>query len=223
MVKVLDTGFVDLVDMMGDDSRVLDAARVSTGASSKGDKADRILLDYLMENEHHTPFEKLVFEFHIKCPIFVARQWFRHRIGSFNEVSARYKEFEFEAYIPEEWRMPGTTNHQGSVAAEFTLEEESHAFEILDYSYQVANNVYHELLNLGVAKELARLVLPMGQYTEFYWTVNFRALMNFMKLRSDSHAQLEIQNYSNTIFKIIEDTGKIPWSISAFKQYILQR
>lgn len=221
MKKVLDLGFLELVDMMGDDHRVLDAARVSTGASSKGLEKDELLIDYLMENEHITPFEKIVFEFHVKCPIFVARQWFRHRIGSFNEASARYKEFEFETYVPDVFRKQSKINTQGSNDKRFTIEEETDIKEQLERFYQESRNVYENLLAYGVARELARLVLPMGQYTEFYWTVNFRSLMNFIKLRTDSHAQWEIQQYANTIFQLIEEINKIPLSLNAFKKFIL--
>lgn len=217
--RVLDHGEVHLVDMMGDDNRVLDAARVSTGASSKGEKQDKGLINYLMENRHHTPFEKIVFEWHIKCPIFVARQWFRHRIGSFNEVSARYKEFQFQTYYPEEWRSPGTNNHQGSVTGELDDGVQAKMNYLLEESYRVAKKNYEELLDMGAAKELARLVLPMGQYTEFYWTVNMRAFMNFISLRDDSHAQWEIRQYAKTMRRMVSDTGKIPWSWGAFETF----
>lgn len=222
-IDVLDNGFVHLVDVMGSDQRVLDAARVSTGASSKGDKKDQGLINYLMKNEHETPFEKLVFEFHIKCPIFVARQWFRHRMGSYNEVSARYKEFKFETYTPSDWRQPGTNNHQGSVPMELSEEDKKHINDTLKIAYTVSRDAYYDLLNKGVAKELARLVLPMGHYTEFYWTVNFRSLMNFIRLRADSHAQLEIQEYANAIMSNLESIEDIKWSVNAFKEFKLSR
>lgn len=217
--KVHDEGFAHLVDMMGDDNRVLDAARVSTGASSKGTTQDRKLIEYLMKNRHHTPFEKIVFEWHIKCPIFVARQWFRHRIGSFNEVSGRYKEFQFEAYVPEEWRAPGATNHQGSVFGMFTDEQQREFFEMLDEAYSKAKHTYFDLLNRGVAKELARLVLPMAQYTEFYWTVNMRSFMNFISLRDDAHAQWEIRQYAKAMREMITRLNRIPLSWGSFEKY----
>jgi len=217
--KVLNHGFVHLVDMMGSDDRVLDAARVSTGASSKGAEQDRKLIEYLMKNRHHTPFEKIVFEWHIKCPIFVARQWFRHRIGSFNEVSGRYKEFQFEAYYPDEWRSPGDTNHQGSVFGVLTDSEDLELTKQLDFAYKTMKETYYNLLELGAAKELARLVLPMGQYTEFYWTVNMRAFMNFISLRDDAHAQWEIQQYAKTMRNMVTKTNRIPLSWGAFEKH----
>ncbi len=218
-LDILDSGFIRLVDMMGNDDRVLDAARVSTGASSKGKKEDAGLINYLMENRHHTPFEKIVFEFHIKCPIFIARQWFRHRIGSFNEMSSRYREFEFEVYMPTTWRGPGTTNHQGSISGVFDKDEELELKYILLKQYTSAQESYRKLLEKGVAKELARLIIPMAQYTEFYWTVNMRSLMNFLSLRDDDHAQFEIREYAKGIKRMIESTNKIPMTLKAFERF----
>lgn len=217
--KVLNKGFVTLVDMMGDDSRVLDAARVSTGASSKGEDKDRRLINYLMKNRHHTPFEKIVFEWHIRCPIFVARQWMRHRIGSYNEESARYRELEFDVFRPAEWRKQAKDNHQGSSEEKFNNVESAQLDCILEESYRKAENVYHTLLEAGVAREIARTVLPMGTYTEFYWTVNMRALMNFISLRDHPHAQWEIQQYAKAIREIVKETNKTPMSWEAFEQY----
>lgn len=218
-IEVLDGGFVTFIDMMGSDQRVLDAARVSTGASSKGEKADRGLINYLMKNQHHTPFEKIVFEFHIKCPIFVARQWFRHRISSFNELSGRYREFEFEAYFPTEWRSPGTNNHQGSVTGDLTGDQQLAMDDILHEFYVTSKQAYDALLAEGAAKELARLVIPMAQYTEFYWTINMRSLMNFLNLRDDDHAQMEIREFARALRVIVEETGRIPMTLEAFDRH----
>lgn len=216
-----DIGFVKLVDSMGDDYRVLEAARTSTGSEAiKGPEKDQKLINYLMKNEHHTPFEKLTFEFHVKCPIFVARQWFRHRIGSFNEASARYKEFEWETYQPKEWRLQDTKNKQGSSEAIDPADGVKVQY-MVNQAYEIAHRAYNELIDKGVAREIARIVMPVSMYTEFFWTVNFRSLMNFLKLRMDHHAQLEIRSYANAIYEIIEEEGKAPWSLEAFKQYIL--
>ncbi len=212
-------GFVNLVDMMGDDFRVLEAARVSTGSEArKGDEKDRKLLRYLMKNEHHTPFEKIVFEFHIKCPIFVARQWFRHRIGSYNEKSARYKEFVWETYMPNEWRIQDAENKQGSLIGA----KDAKIDYMVAQAYDAAKRAYEEMLHLGVARELARIVMPVGIYTEFFWTVNFRALLNFLKLRTDSHAQYEIRQYANEILRVIKATDKIPWTLEAAEDFTIK-
>lgn len=204
-----------LVEMMGNDQAVVDTARVSFGGTSKGPVADKKLLFYLMEHQHSTPFEHIVFRFHVKCPIFVARQWMRHRMASYSEVSARYTETPDEFYIPTEWRVPDTENKQGSIKSD-KLENELLSREmklICDESY----NFYKRFLAKGVSREMARMVLPVNMYTQFYWAVNARSLMNFIKLRADTHAQLEIQKYAEahaTIFK-----EKCPWTYEAFTKF----
>jgi thymidylate synthase (FAD) len=220
--SVLDHGFVELVDQLGNDYRVLEAARVSTGApASKGPEKDEKLIRYLMRNEHHTPFEKIVFEFHVKCPIFVARQWFRHRIGSFNEVSGRYKKLDWETYLPNKWRLQDPVNHQSS--SEFVDPMETGSTEyMVQQAYAMAQRAYETLIDQGISRELARIVMPVGIYTEFFWTVNFRSLMNFLKLRMDEHAQYEIRQYANTIYEVLERQNTIPWSLRAFVEYTLK-
>jgi thymidylate synthase (FAD) len=215
-LDVLDKGSVELIDMMGSDQRVLDAARVSTGTSSKGEEQDKKLINYLMKHNHHTPFEKIVFEWHIKCPFFVARQIFRHRIGSFNEESARYKELDFETFFPSKWRMQSKTNHQGSSEEKFETWQQNILNGKLETLYKHSEEVYKDLLRVGVSRELARIVMPMGVYTEFYWTINFRSLMNFLTLRSAPDAQFEIQEYARAMKKIIINAGKIPMTIEAY-------
>lgn len=216
MEKVLNDGFVNLIDFMGSDQRVLQAARVSTGAESKGEEKDRGLINYLMKNKHMTPFEKVVFEFHVRCPIFIARQWFRHRMGSFNEESARYKEFEWSTWEPENWRKQDIKNRQVSI------EELDFNDTISDINHEVNNvlnkskETYEELLNLGVAREQARAIMPVGQYTEFYWTVNFRSLMNFLSLRNHEHAQPEIQAYAQAIEKVVSSLQELTYSWGVF-------
>lgn len=218
-MEILNNGFIKLIDMMGSDQRVLDAARVSTGSISKGESKDQGLINYLMENKHSTPFEKIVFEFHIRAPIFVARQWFRHRIGSFNEESARYKEFSFETYHPKEWRKQSEVNVQASSKEKF-MQNEIITFDILlEDSYNKAKENYDKMIAGGVARELARLVMPVGVYTEFYWTVNFRSLMNFLTLRNSDHAQFEIKEFAKGIEEIISNKKDLKWSFNAFKKY----
>ncbi len=214
-MKVLDRGFVELVSVMGNDLTVVRAARVSTGSGSKGPEKDRRLIEYLMKHRHETPFEHVVFTFHVKCPIFVARQWFRHRIASYNEKSARYSEMEEEFYMPEKMRAQHPKDKQASIESDEIDHER--AKEIIQDVYDHAYKAYRELLDMGVARELARIVLPMALYTEFYWTVNMRSLMNFLSLRADSHAQKEIREYAVAIAKYFREC--CPWSYEAFLKH----
>jgi len=217
--KILDNGFVRLVDFIGGDLRAVQSARVSFKGESKGEERDKKLLEYLLANEHFTPFEHSVFQFHIKCPIFVARQWMRHRWGSYNEISSRYTEVKDEFYMPEKFRIQDKSNRQGSIESgnlnqEFLLSEYKKAIK---NSYQT----YEKLLKEGVAKEMARMVLPVSQYTEFYWTINARSLLNFLKLRMNSHAQKEIREYANSIAKIFDE--KMPWTWEAFNKLYVKK
>jgi len=214
--KVLDKGFVDLVSVMGSDETVVKSARVSTGSGSKGPEKDKRLINYLMSHRHETPFEHVVFTFHIKCPIFVARQWFRHRIASYNEKSGRYSKMSYEFYLPEKIRVLHPKDKQMSVPNDGRVDEEK-AKEIIKNAFDVAYRAYQSLLDMGVARELARIVLPLSLYTEFYWTVNMRSLMNFLSLRADSHAQWEIQQYAIAIAEYFRDS--CPWSYEAFMKY----
>jgi len=212
--KVLDSGFVRLIDFMGGDARVLDSARVTFGSVSKGEERDRRLIDYLLAHAHLSPFEHSTFQFQIKCPIFVARQWMRHRWGSYNEVSARYTEVKEEFYIPEKFRAQDKVNKQGSVAADLPQEKLLETYRAtLHQSYQA----YHALIEAGVAREMARMALPVSQYTQFYWTLNARSLMNFLSLRTDGHAQYEIRVYADAIGEMFR--AKMPWTHESFKKH----
>ena len=213
LIPLLDRGFVKLVDFMGSDLRAVNAARVSFGGVSKGEDKDKALIKYLMEHEHLSPFEHCTFQFHIKCPIFVARQWMRHRIASYNEVSARYTQVKDEFYIPTEFRIQDTHNKQGSVASKNLNNEE--LLKIYTESIEASYKAYQKLLEAGVAREMARGILPVSQYTQFYWTVNARSLLNFIHLRADDHAQYEIRVYAQAIEKIFKQ--KLPWSWAAFE------
>ena len=213
IIPLLDRGFVKLVDFMGSDLRAVNAARVSFGGVSKGEEKDKALIKYLMEHEHLSPFEHCTFQFHIKCPIFVARQWMRHRIASYNEVSARYTQVKDEFYIPTEFRIQDTHNKQGSVASKDLNNEE--LLKIYTESIEASYQAYQKLLEAGVAREMARGLLPVSQYTQFYWTVNARSLLNFIHLRADDHAQYEIRVYAQAIEKIFKE--KLPWSWAAFE------
>ncbi|AEX86332.1 thymidylate synthase [Marinitoga sp. 1135] len=216
-IKILDKGLVKLVDMLGSDRAAVRAARVSYGKELSTDERDKKLIFYLMEHKHHSPFEHQVFTFHIKTPIFIARQWMRHRIGSYNEISRRYTtKYAEEFYIPDHIRVQDTKNKQGSNK----IEDENltrEALDIIQKIYEETYNAYNKLMELGVAREMARMVLPVGQYTQFYWTVNTRSLMNFLNLRADSHAQWEIQQYAIAVAKIFKE--KLPWTYEAFMKF----
>lgn len=213
--EILDKGFVKLVDFMGGDSRAVESARVSFGGQSKGEERDKKLIAYLLKNGHFSPFEHSVFQFHIKCPIFVARQWFRHRIASYNEVSARYTEVREEFYIPQKFRIQDFVNKQGSNEAHGELNQEE-LLKIYENSIKASYEAYENLIKAGVAREMARAVLPVSQYTQFHWTVNARSLLNFINLRTDTHAQYEIRCYANAIKEIF--AKKMPWTASALHE-----
>ena len=214
-VKVLDQGFVRLVDFMGGDQGVVDAARVSYGGVSKGAEADKKLIAYLLTHDHGSPFEHSVFKFHIKAPIFVARQWFRHRMASYNEVSFRYTEVKDSFYMPSLWRGQDKKNKQSSTAAA-ELDQEA-LREMFKAHVDGALAAYKKMIAAGVAREMARMVLPVNLYTEFYWTVNARSLMNFVSLRADVHAQWEIQQYGEALARAFRET--MPWTFEAFLRY----
>ena len=217
MVNVLENGFVELVQRDGDDTTVLQAARISPGTESiQGEIKDRKLISYLMKNYHHSPFEMIGFRFHIKLPIFVMRQLVRHRIASLNEMSGRYRELPMEFYIPLEWRRQSTKNKQGSSVEKFHPDEEKDFFHHLFKAYTIAEDSYKYLLAHGVSRELARILLPVATYTEIYWKINFRSLMNFMFLRRDSHAQHEIQAYGNAVYDILRNDPAIQYCMDAF-------
>jgi thymidylate synthase (FAD) len=220
LYEVLDKGFIRLVDSMGDDTSVVQAARVSLGQGSKGEERDQKLINFLMRNNHGTPFEMVSFKFHVKCPIFVMRQWIRHRMGSFNEISGRYVEFEDEFYIPEQWRSQASKNKQGSAGeTEPLISWEpiglSDASPQLNRICNQLYEVYNELLNQGVAREQARMILPVNLYTQFYWQVNARSLMNFLSLRMAPDAQWEIRQYAYRVWDVFRN--KMPWTAAAWE------
>lgn len=218
MTKVLDYGEVELIDRMGDDYRILQSARVSTGSEAqKGDKEDRGLIRYLYKNQHLSPFEQVQFTFRVKCPIFVARQWFRHRAFSYNEYSGRYSKMIDDMYLPESFRIQGVKNHQGS--GELVKEE---ANSILQQKfkefYESSLDLYNDTLDSGIAKELARLVVPVSNYTEFYFTADLRNLFHFLELRLHSHAQLEIRVFAEAIMQMLKEIPELKWSVEIFEE-----
>jgi thymidylate synthase (FAD) len=197
-VHVLDHGFVRLDAAMADDLSVVNAARVSFARrKDEMDDSDIGLVKFLMRDRHGTPFEHNGFRFHIRCPIFVAREWMRHRVGSFNEFSMRYARATDDFYVPEPEDVRTQTGKPGAYSFEPVDEElAERTREELATVYASAYAAYERLTEAGVARELARAVLPVGAYTEFFWTVNARALMNFLSLRNAETAQREIRRYA---------------------------
>jgi len=212
-IRVLDKGFLRLEDRMGGDMSVIRAARVSyMSEKPRPPEEDEKLIAYLLKHNHGTPFEHAVFQFHVKLPIFVARQWIRHRMSSYNETSFRYREAPEEFYIPEKWRKQDTKNKQGSID---TAEIQHHWLDAeLNSACKSAMKSYKFLLENGAAREMARMVLPTNLYTEWYWTVNARSLMHFISLRSDSHAQWETRQYSHALATMMREA--MPWTWQAF-------
>ena len=205
-IKVLNKGFVRLIDHMGSDLSVVNAARVSFGkVKATFEESDAKLVGYLAEHEHTSPFRHTALTLHVKAPIFVFRQWMKHRIGSeFNEISGRYVEFpEDEFFVPEFFRRQAKVNKQGS---EGTIAEVDAARALESYLESCRGAVVHykELLSLGVCREQARCVLPLALYSEVYWTVSLQAVAHFIRLRADPHAQWEIQQYAAAVRSIVE-------------------
>jgi len=215
--------FARLVDHMGSDDSIVQAARISYNnhGHQEDSQKTRHLIRYLMRNWHTTPFEMVEFKFHIKAPIYVARQWLRHRTASVNEVSARYTQVkDDEFYVPMEFRKQSVINHQGSDLSDPFDNETNTAFINLQNNIcNLAFENYTTLLDYGVAKELARGVLPVCSLTEFYWKINLHNLFHFLRLRMDDHAQLEISDMAKSIYEIIKPI--VPMACEAFEDYRL--
>tara|TARA_B100001996_G_C18558069_1_gene553527 strand:+ start:161 stop:847 length:687 start_codon:yes stop_codon:yes gene_type:complete len=213
-MKVLDKGFVEVIDTLGNDLTVVNSARVSFGKrKTKWDKSDERLVRYLAKHKHHSPFRHLQIQFHIKAPEFVMRQWYKHVVGiettsnsstkdhAWNEISGRYVPVE-EYYEPEVWRKQSKDNKQ---ASEGELDDitNSQAIHAYNTALTTTKNMYERLVtHYGVAKEQARIILPLSQYTEVYWTASFQAVMNFIELRDEKTSQWEIQEYAKVIKKL---------------------
>lgn len=229
-IKVLDHGFVRVVDYMGDDGAVVQAARVSYGKGTKKVSQDQGLINYLMRHRHTTPFEMCDIKLHIKLPIFVARQWIRHRTASVNEYSARYSILDKEFYIPEPEHLAAQSeiNNQGRGNV-LVGDEAAHVLGMLKQDSLQAYSHYQEMLNLdehgqredenksGLARELARMGLPVNYYTQWYWKINLHNLMHFLSLRADAHAQYEIRVYADAMLDIMRKW--VPLSFHAFTEY----
>jgi len=220
-IKCLDKGFVRLVDSMGGDDAIVQAARVSYGKGTSKVSQDRGLIRYLMRHRHTTPFEMVEFKFHCKMPIFVARQWVRHRTANINEYSLRYSEARDEFYYPdpENIQFQSVLNKQGRtevVSQELTQKVNQYFKEISKRSF----DIYSELNEAGVARELARAVLPVNLYTEWYWKNDLHNLLHFISLRSDSHAQYEIRVYSDAMAESVKKAAPFAWE--AYQDYVVE-
>jgi thymidylate synthase (FAD) len=207
----------EFIDNIKCDYAVAEAARVSYSAGTKKVSDDRSLINYLYSNEHTTPFEMVTFKFHIRAPIFVVRQWQRHRASTYNEISGRYSIIEESFWTPDKLRKQCLINHQGS---HLFLQEAVSNNLIINWNKHIESSyrLYRHSINLGVSRELARTILPLSTYTEFYWKIDLHNLLRFIKLRSDSHAQEEIRVYSDKIKEIVKEY--CPVSIEAFDNSI---
>ena len=255
-LKVLDHGFVRVIDYMGDDSAIVQAARVSYGRGTRKSREGRDLIRYLLRHRHTTPFEMCEIKLHVKLPIFVARQWLRHRTASVNEYSARYSRLDREFYVPDAAHLRSALKKRDSTLTLFEMETDApkataaqsdsnkqgrgalvdskelgKALKRIDRLSRNAYGVYENLLNedeagerkepehTGVARELARTVLPVNYYTQFYWKSDLHNLLHFLSLRADAHAQYEIRAYAQTILDDI--VGRwVPETARAFRDYV---
>ena len=219
-IKCLDKGFVRLVDSMGGDDAIVQSARVSYGKGTSKVSQDRGLIRYLMRHRHTTPFEMVEFKFHCKMPIFVARQWVRHRTANINEYSLRYSEARDEFYFPDpdHIEFQSTLNKQGrmgEVDEDLKKKVQVYFKEISDRSFEI----YCELNEAGVARELARAILPVNLYTEWYWKNDLHNLLHFIGLRSDGHAQYEIRVFSDAMATYVKQVAPFAWE--AYQDYVV--
>jgi thymidylate synthase (FAD) len=217
----LDKGFVRLVDYLGGDERVVQSARVSYGDGTKSYREDAALIDYLCRNSHNSPFEQVVLTFHVKLPIFVARQWVRHRTARLNEISGRYSILKDDFYLPkaEDVSLQSTDNKQGRSAEALDSAPAEKIRAALADGQKSAYAAYSSLVGEGIARELARINLPLSLYTEWYWQIDLHNLFNFLKLRLDAHAQKEIRLYAEVLFEITKKVA--PRCCESFKSHIL--
>lgn len=229
-LPVLDHGFIRVIDYMGDDAAIVQAARVSYGKGTKKVSEDRGLINYLLRHRHNTPFEMCEIKFHIKLPMFVARQWIRHRTANVNEYSARYSILDKEFYMPapEHLAAQSSINNQGRGEL-LEGKEAARALELLKRDALQCYDTYQELLNEdsqgniidekrnGLARELARMNLPVNFYTQWYWKIDLSNLMNFLSLRADHHSQYEIRAYADVMLDILKKW--VPIAYEAFMAY----
>ena len=228
-IECLDNGFVKIVDCMPrllrdaedtSDYAIAEAARCSYQRGTKTIADDKTLIRYLLRHNHTSPFEMVEFKFHCKMPMFVARQWIRHRTASVNELSGRYSEMPEEYYIPTELRVQSQTNTQGS-DGRIDSEDETTFIEWIGTQGRQDFSLYEDILGTGAAREQARIVLPLSTYTEWFWKIDLHNLLHFLDLRCDSHAQKEIQVYGDAILELIRPI--VPWTIEAWEDYSTYR
>jgi len=219
--KVLDHGFIRVVDYMGSDSAIVQAARVSYGKGTKQLSQDEALIKYLIRHHHTTPFEMCEIKFHVKLPIFVARQWIRHRTANVNEYSARYSILDNEFYIPkpEQVAKQSDNNKQGSGEA-FDSHTSKEIIDSLTNDSNLVYSHYERFIQQGLAREIARTNLMLNYYTQFYWKIDLHNLLHFLKLRVDKHAQYEIRVYAEVMLDIIKKW--VPMAYGAFVEYCLE-
>ena len=218
-MKVLDKGFIEVIDTLGNDLTVVNSARVSFGKrKEKFDKSDERLVRYLAKYKHYSPFRHLQIQFHIKAPEFVMRQWYKHVVGiettsnsstkdhAWNEISGRYVEYD-EFYQPAVYRKQSDDNKQ---ASEGQFEKSEYDYQFVDINWTNAHEIcvsaYKQLIEIGMAKEQARCILPLTLYTEVYWTASFQAVMNFIELRNEKTAQIEIQEYAKSLLDLMSES-----------------
>lgn len=219
--EVLDKGFVRLVDYLGSDQRIVQAARVSYGEGTKSYRQDKGLIDYLLRNGHTSPFEQVNLTFHVKMPIFVARQWIRHRTARLNEISGRYSVMSDECYVPDGTviAFQNEDNKQGRCEEPVPADLQQKVIELLKEDQRRSYDTYEQLLELGIARELARIDLPLSLYTQWYWQMDLHNLFHFLRLRLDVHAQYEIRAYAQ---RILELTRRVcPMACQSFEDHML--
>lgn len=218
---VLDHGFVRLVDYLGSDQRIVQSARVSYGEGTKTYRQDKGLINYLLRNDHTSPFEQVVFTFHLKMPIFVARQWVRHRTARMNEISGRYSVMKDECYIPSDANiaLQSEDNKQGRKNEPVDAETAAKVKEIMAEDQKRVFENYHALLDMGIAREISRIDLPLSLYTEFYWQIDLHNLFHFLALRLDGHAQFEIREYAKVLIEMVR--AVCPIAAEAFENHKL--
>lgn len=219
---VLDRGFIRLVDYLGSDERIVQAARVSYGKGTRSYREDKGLISYLLRNRHTSPFEQVVFTFHVKLPIFVARQWIRHRTARLNEISGRYSVMKDEFYLPgaEDIALQSTDNKQGRSEEAVDPAVANEVLGALKDEQARAYEKYTDLLDRGIARELARINLPLSLYTEWYWQIDLHNLLHFLKLRMDPHAQREIRLYASVMHEMMKKV--CPLTSEAFEDHELE-
>ena len=215
--KIHQHGFLTLLDTMGNDQAIVEAASVSYGGKKEWTpKSTERLIRYLLRNHHTSPFEMVEMKFHVKAPIFIARQWLRHRTANVNEISGRYSELPSEYYTPEDYRMQSKDNKQGSG------EVSEDSYSITGQTTKVCSGAFYDykcLIDGGISKEQARMILPLSTYTEFIWKCDLHNIFNFIRLRSHHHAQKEIRDYADAMFAMVKE--KCPLACKAFEDYVL--